>query len=75
MDEKLDRVDGDPDRKQDALDDEESPGTDCCSGLVGNPLAERAVFVMDHIDGVLVIQLFSLVPAEPVLGFVVIDAS
>jgi hypothetical protein len=30
---------------------------------------------MDHIDRVLVIQLFSLVPAESVLGFVVIDAS
>jgi hypothetical protein len=30
---------------------------------------------MHHVDRVLVIRLLSLVPTEPVLGFVVIDAS
>jgi hypothetical protein len=43
--------------------------------MVSDPLAECAIFVMHHVDGVHVIRLYSLVPTEPVLGFVVIDTS
>jgi hypothetical protein len=43
--------------------------------MVGDPLAEGAVFVMHHIDRVPVVGFFSLMATKPVLGFVVIDAS
>jgi hypothetical protein len=43
--------------------------------MVCDPLAEGAVFVVHHIDRVPVVGLFSLVATQPVLGFVVIDAS
>jgi hypothetical protein len=43
--------------------------------MVGDPFAEGAIFVVHHIDRVLVVRLFSLLATEPVLGFVVVDAS